>query len=54
MWQNCRGDESIWVYIFFRVHIKMLSIMHSADEILSFKGEKKENELFCGASPAYW
>jgi hypothetical protein len=42
------------VYIFLRVHIKMLSIMHSADEILSFKGE--ENELFCGAflSPADW
>jgi len=42
------------VYIFLRVHIKMLSIMHSAEEILSFKGE--ENELFCGAflSPADW
>jgi hypothetical protein len=32
------------VYIFLRVHIKILSIAHSADEILSFKGE--ENDFF--------
>jgi hypothetical protein len=50
----CYGEMKVYgcIYIFLRVHIKMLSIMHSADEILSFKGE--ENELFCGASLSFW
>lgn len=46
MWQNCRGDESIWMYIFFWGNILKCSQSRTADGILSFKGEKKENKLF--------
>jgi hypothetical protein len=52
MWRNSRGDESIYmgVYIFLMVHIKF-SQSCTADGILSFKGEKVENELFCVVLP---
>lgn len=49
------GEMKVYIYMgacifFLREHIKSLSIMHEADGILSFEGERKENELFCGAS----